>query len=292
MAQQNDLKMRICMHPPIEKAEMLIDGGFCSGFGNEWLRIGGFKYFVDGSLGSQTAEMFDNYSGLDHSGIEVMYESTLIDLLERTTSKGFSATIHAIGDRANHKTLNALEKVKDVSEKSGLRNRIEHAQILKEEDVQRFSDLNVIASMQPLHISEDVRISEKYLGSRSSSAYCLRSLMNAGAKVVFGSDMPIADPDPLKGILAAYRRRYLLDKNEPSWNENESISISQALRSYTTEAAYASYEEDLKGTLEVGKLADFIGLPIDIEKASEDELSETAVELTVLGGKTVYKKNP
>jgi predicted amidohydrolase YtcJ len=290
MASQKDLKIRVCMHPPIEDADFLIDSGLRSGFGNDWLRLGGLKYFVDGSLGSQTAELYENYTGYDHSGIEVLTESELTDLLYKTTDKGFSATIHAIGDKANHKTLNALQKVKDVSLKSGLRHRIEHAQILIDEDVPRFFEQKVIASMQPLHISDDVKISDKYLGRRASTAYRMSGLLNSGARVVFGSDMPIAEPDPLKGILAAHSRRYLLDKNEPRWNESECIPVVNALRCYTKDAAYASNEENLKGTLEIGKLADFIGLSVDIEKADEDALREARVNLTVLAGDVVFER--
>jgi len=291
LSQENDLKLRICMHPPVEEADKFIDSGLCSGFGTAWLRLGGLKYFVDGSLGSQTAEMFEKYTGLDHAGFEVLSEEELKENLRYTSEKGFSATIHAIGDKANYKTLNALQSVKSHTIKSGLRHRIEHAQILLEDDIQRFSDLNVIASMQPLHITDDVKITEKYMGDRAHKAYRVGSLIEKGVKVVFGSDMPIADPDPLKGILAAHSRRYLLDKNEPRWNESECISVTDALVCYTREAAYASYEENLKGTLEQGKLADFIGIPIDLENADEDSLRDTQVNLTVLGGEVVFERN-
>jgi predicted amidohydrolase YtcJ len=290
MALRKDLKLRICMHPPIEEADKFIDGGLCSRFGNEWLRIGGLKYFVDGSIGSQTAEMFENYCGLDHRGIEVLTESTLIELLQETTTKGFSATIHAIGDKANHKSLNSLHHVREISNKLKLRHRIEHAQIVNDEDIQRFSDENVIASMQPLHISDDVKISDKYLGKRASNAYRVGSIIKTGARVVFGSDMPIADPDPLKGILAANVRRYLLDKDQPRWNESECIPIATGLRCYTSEAAFASYEEDIKGTLDVGKLADFFGLPFDLENAQENDLYDAKVYLTVLNGDVVFER--
>jgi hypothetical protein len=234
--------------------------------------------------------MFENYCGLDHRGIEVLTESTLIELLQETTTKGFSATIHAIGDKANHKSLNSLHHVREISNKLKLRHRIEHAQIVNDEDIQRFSDENVIASMQPLHISDDVKISDKYLGKRASNAYRVGSIIKTGARVVFGSDMPIADPDPLKGILAANVRRYLLDKDQPRWNESECIPIATGLRCYTSEAAFASYEEDIKGTLDVGKLADFFGLPFDLENAQEDDLYDAKVYLTVLNGDVVFER--
>jgi len=286
---ENALKIRICMHPPIENADKFINARLCSGYGNEWLRIGGFKYFVDGSLGSQTAEMFDNFELLDHAGIEVLTESTLSDQLQYAVENRFSATVHAIGDKANHKTLNAIERVSNLTLRYGLRHRIEHAQIIRDYDLGRFVQLNVTASMQPLHIADDVRIADKYLGKRSKFAYRIGSLLRSGARIVFGSDMPIADPDPLKGIRAALTRRYLLDLNEPKWHEYECIEIPAALRAYTSEAAYVSYEEQIKGTIEVGKLADFVVLSDDLEKANELTLSDIVVKMTVLGGETVYR---
>jgi predicted amidohydrolase YtcJ len=245
---------------------------------------------MDGSLGSQTAEMFDNYVGLDHAGVEVLTESDLYQHLHRAAEKGLSATIHAIGDKANSKTLNALSRVKEISEKRGLRHRIEHAQILNHHDIARFAALNVIASMQPLHIADDVKISDTYLGDRSMLAYPIKSLLQAGCRVVFGSDLPVANPDPIKGILSAYSRRYNLDKNEPIWHEEQCISISQALAAYTREAAFSSYEESTKGTLSPGKLADFFVISTDLEKADEEVLRDAEVQMTVLDGKVIYNK--
>ncbi len=291
LSKRKELKIRICMHPPQEAADVFIQSGLQSGYGDEWLRLGGLKYFIDGSLGSQSAEMFDNFRGLDHAGIGVMSESQLTARLFYAAENGLSATIHAIGDKANAKALNAISKVKDISKKRNLRHRIEHAQILREVDIPRFTDLSVIASMQPLHISDDIKIAEKYLGTRTENAYPIASLWRAGTKVVFGSDMPIADPDPLKGIRAAVSRRYLLDMNEPPWYPEECLSVSEALHAYTKDAAYASYEEHLKGTLSRGKLADFIATSVDLEQATESLLSEAKIEMTVLGGKIVHRSN-
>jgi len=289
---QNDaLKIRVCMHPPVEDADILTGSGLTSAFGNEWLRLGGLKYFVDGSLGSQTAEMFDTYQGLNHAGIEVLKETELYSLVRSHAEKGWSATIHAIGDKANHKTLNALEKTYQSEQQKKLRHRIEHAQIVTDDDLPRFAALNITASMQPMHIADDVKLADQYLGDRSQNAYRIGSLIRSGARVVFGSDMPIADFDPLRGILAAITRQYLLDKNQPSWHKNECISSFQALCAYTKDAAFASYEENLKGTLSPGKMADFFGLTIDLEKADIQGLRETEVELTVLAGDIVYLKN-
>jgi len=286
LAQEDRLKVRICMHPPMAEADIIIRDRKRSGSGDEWLRLGGLKYFVDGSLGSQTAEMFEPYEILGHAGISILEEAELSERLLHAARHGLSATVHAIGDKANHKALNAFYRTKDVS--GGLRHRIEHAQILIPEDRQRYHALNIIASMQPLHIADDIRIANKYLGARTANTYPINALINDQVRVVFGSDMPVADPDPLKGMLSAVSRRYKLDPNQPAWHPEHCVSPLQALRCYTAEAAYASYEEALKGTLEAGKLADFAVLSDDIIEGGEEALYRTRVTMTVINGKIVY----
>ena len=281
--------IRICMHPPMAKAEEIISEKIRSGSGNEWFRMGGLKYFVDGSLGSQTAELFAPYKELGHSGIPVMEAEELGERVSLAARNGLSATIHAIGDKANHKALKALSLSRKISESHKLRHRIEHAQILQPEDRRRFGELNVIASMQPLHIAEDIRIADKYLGDRAKNAYPVNALLREGTRVVFGSDMPVADPDPIKGMLAGVARRYMLDKREPSWYPEHCVTPLQALHAYTRDAAFASYEENLKGTLEPGKLADFVVLSEDFLEGGEETLYNTRPVMTVLGGEIVYR---
>ncbi len=289
MHMNGDLQLRICVHPPVADMDKLIEAGVQSGSGDEWFRMGGLKYFMDGSLGSQTADMFENYDGLDHNGISVLSESDLYDLVKHSSENGLSATIHAIGDRANHKVLNVFERLQDFQSPVPLRHRIEHSQILMETDIPRFSQLQIIASMQPLHITDDVRIAEKYLGTRSQNTYPVNSLLQSGCRVVFGSDMPVADPDPLKGIQAAVGRRYQSDPSEPRWQNHQCITTEAAVNAYTREAAYASYEENIKGTLAPGKLSDFIVLSDNIFNVSEEGLDQIKNKMTVLAGKTVYR---
>jgi predicted amidohydrolase YtcJ len=288
MLLNRQLKLRISMQPPAQDIQKLADAGIYSGFGNNWLRIGGLKYFVDGSLGSQTAEMFENYQGINHKGIEVLTESQLYEQLYQGTNAGLSSTVHAIGDKAIHKTLNAFEKLRNITTPVPLRHRIEHSQIILPDDISRFAGLNLIASMQPLHIADDVEIAEKYLGKRGRYTYPVKSLINSGCRVVFGSDMPVADPDPIKGIQAAVGRRYKLDLTQPPWQAQECISAEQAVYAYTRDAAYASYEENDKGTLTPGKLADFIVVNRNLLVTSEEQLYETVVEKTILAGEVVY----
>ncbi|TFH01086.1 MAG: amidohydrolase [Calditrichales bacterium] len=288
---ENNLGLRICMHPPMENTEQFIAAGLRSGYGDEWLRLGGLKYFVDGSLGSQTAEMFAPFEGLDQTGVAVLNEAELSERLAYSFANGFSATIHAIGDKANHKTLNALEKNKSISDSFGLRNRIEHAQIINDTDIPRFHSLGVTASMQPMHLADDVKIADKYLGKRNRLCYRFGDLLNSGAKMIFGSDMPITTADPIKGIQAAVGRRYNLDKNEAVWFADQVISAQSALHAYTVNAAYSSYEEQVKGTLTPGKVADFIAVAQPFENADESVLSDLRVDLTVLNGTVVYQRD-
>jgi predicted amidohydrolase YtcJ len=291
MSVKGELKLRICMHPPAADRDRLVEAGLLSGNGNEWLRLGGLKYFVDGSLGSQSAEMSEPYELLNHRGIEVTKEQDLTDQVCQAVSYGLSATIHAIGDKANHKALNALQKARSIKSPIPLRHRIEHCQILNKTDIPRFKELNIIASMQPLHIADDIEIADKYLGERAAMAYPIGSLKKTGCRIVFGSDMPIADPDPIKGILAAMCRKYKLDKTKPIWFPEECIESQEALLAYTRDATFASYEESLKGTLEPGKLADFIVLSHNIGQTDEQLLRDARVEKTILGGEIVFGRD-
>ena len=290
----NKLHTRICFHPPAEEIETIVNSKMFSGFGNEWLRIGGLKYFVDGSLGSQTAEMFENFEGLNHAGVEILSQDELTQKLKYAASNGLSATIHAIGDKANFKTLNAIEESNNqIKSPVPLRHRIEHCQILNESDIERFSKSNIIASMQPLHIADDVKISDKYLGQHVKNAYPINSLLKSGAKVVFGSDTPVADYNPFKGIQAAISRRYNLEPKEDSWYPNQNINMDEAINAYTKDAAFASYEESLKGTIEPGKLADFVIFSEDILNSEnpEETLRNVEVVATVLDGNIDYRND-
>lgn len=286
--QKDKLPIRVCMHPPASDVDDLIAAGLVSGFGDHWLRLGGIKFFVDGSLGSQTAEMFDSYENTDNSGISILTEKELREQVGRCAGNGLSATIHAIGDKANHKALNAIAAVQS-SGPSGLRHRIEHAQTILPHDVQRFAGLGVIPSVQPAHIALDVRIAEKYLGDRCRTTYPLRSFVQSGARMVFGSDAPVVDPDPLQAIYSAVARKYDFNKQEESWIPEQTISVQQAVAAFTRDAARASYEEHLKGTLEVGKLADFIVLDSDIFYIPLDDIPDVRIKQTVSGGQIVFE---
>ncbi len=281
---KQELSLRVFMMIPQKNLNEAIQNGFRTGLGNEYLKIGGVKIFADGALGSRTALMFKPYSlEPKNFGVEVNSQKDLLESVKKASKAGLSVAIHAIGDKANHQALNAIEK---GNHNKNLRHRIEHAQVLDPADIKRFARLDIIASMQPIHAPSDRDMAEKYWGKRSQLAYAFKTLLNKGTKLAFGSDLPLYDFDPLKGIYAAVTRKG--ENGGNSWNSKEKISVVQAVQAYTKGAAYASYEENLKGSLETGKLADMVVLSKDIFKIAPEEILKTKVLATIWDGKVVY----
>lgn len=262
------------------------------GRGDKWLTIGGLKAFVDGALGSHTAAFFKPFSDSPKdSGFFVNPEQQLYSWTKSADSAGLHVMIHAIGDKAIYTLLNIFEKVEKENGAKDRRFRIEHAQHIQPSDIPRFAALNVIASMQPYHAIDDGRWAEKVIGhERSKTTYAFRSLMDAHAKVVFGSDWPVAPATPLEGIYAAVTRRTLDDKNPDGWFPEQKISVEQALKAYTLDAAYSSFDEKIKGSLETGKLADLVVLNKNIFSIAPETIREASVINTVVGGKVVFEK--
>jgi predicted amidohydrolase YtcJ len=237
--------------------------------------------------------MFDPY--LNEPGSTGIYVTPLSKLRDNTLGAdraGLQVAIHAIGDRGNSELLDIFA---DVAKKNGPRDRrfrIEHAQHLRPQDYKRFAELGVIASMQPYHVIDDGRWAEGRIGKkRCESSYAFRSLLDAGAKVAFGSDWSVAPLDPLLGIDAAVNRRTLDGKHPGGWFPEQKISVAEAIECYTLTSAYAAFQEKDLGSLEVGKLADFVVLSRDILEAGErDNIARTEVVMTVVGGRVVYEK--
>jgi predicted amidohydrolase YtcJ len=280
------LKLRVYVTIPQKNLDSAVDLGIKTGFGNEFLKVGGVKLYADGALGSQTALTFDSYLGSKKNfGIEVTSEDDLTSLVKKANDFGISAIIHAIGDRAVHQALNALEK----SGKGFLRNRIEHIQLIKQEDIKRFSELKIIASVQPIHATSDRDIAERYWGKRCRLAYPYNTLKENGAKLIFGSDMPIEDFSPLRGIHAAVTREREKDKRDP-WYPEQRLSVEDSVYAYTLGAAYASGEEKTKGSIEIGKLADLVVLSQDIFEIPPEEILSTRVLATIFDGEIVFGK--
>ena len=263
-----------------------------NGRGDKWLRIGSLKEFVDGSLGSHTAAFFKPFTDNPRdSGFFVINDSVLYQRIRSADSAGLQLMVHAIGDKAIHTLLNIYERVAGENGERDRRFRIEHAQHIDPNDISRFAALKVIPSMQPYHAIDDGRWAERVIGTeRSKTTYAFRSLLDAKARLTFGSDWFVAPPTPLEGIYAAVTRRTLDDKNPTGWMPQQKITVEEALSCYTINAAYASFEENLKGSLEIGKLADFIVLEKNIITIPPEQIRNVKVLMTVVGGKEVYRK--
>ncbi|MDP8243269.1 MAG: amidohydrolase [Candidatus Hinthialibacter antarcticus] len=288
-----DLKTRIYAAVPISTWEPLRDEVEANGRGDEWLRIGALKGFLDGSLGSKTAQFFEPYlDDPDNDGLLVESPQELYEKIQPADKAGLHVLMHAIGDRANHEILNVFERVIEANGPRDRRFRIEHAQHLRPDDIARFHTLNVIASMQPYHLMDDGCWAEAAIGAkRSSVTYAFRSLLDAQARLAFGSDWFVAPPTPLEGIYAAVSRR-TKDGNHPDgWTPLQKITAEESLQAYTTDAAYASFEEEQKGALKPGMYADLVIIDHDIAEISSDEIAKAHVDLTLVNGDIVFENN-
>jgi hypothetical protein len=293
LARSGQLTLRIDLRWPLAEWEQLARLGIEAGFGDDWVTIGGLKGFVDGSLGSSTAKMFDPYlNEPDSTGVYVTPLTKLREYILGADKAGLNVAVHAIGDRANAELLDIFAEVINQNGPRDRRFRIEHAQHLRPEDYKRFKELGVIPSLQPYHIIDDGRWAEGRIGAkRCASSYANRSLLDAGARVAFGSDWSVAPLSPLLGLDAAVNRRTLDGKHPKGWFPEQKIKVAEALEAYTLTSAYAAFQEKDRGSLEPGKLADLVVLSRDILAESErDRIAETVVQLTVVGGKVVYER--
>jgi len=294
-AREHKLTVRIGLWWPLAEWQALAQLGVQRGYGNDWVRLGGVKGFVDGSLGSSTAKMFEPYvHEPNNTGVFVTPPARLEQWIRQADAADLQIAVHAIGDRANAELLDIYERVAPGPAARSRRFRVEHAQHLCTGDWQRFGQLGVIASMQPYHIVDDGRWAEARIGrERCARSYMCRSLHEAGAVLAFGSDWPVAPLDPLAGIAAAVHRRTLDGRHPQGWFPAQRISVETALQAYTLGSAYAAGVEKDRGTLEVSKAADLVVLSRDILDPAEIEcLDRAAVLLTVVGGRVVHIADP
>lgn len=270
--------------------EQLRDEVAANGRGDDWLRIGGLKAMMDGSLGSHTAAFLEPFTDApDERGLLIFDLDDVRQWVDGADEAGLQVMVHAIGDRA---IRDLLDIFLDVTEDNGERDRrfrIEHAQHIHPQDLPRFAAQDIIASMQPYHAIDDGRWADKVIGpERAKTTYAFRSLIESGAHVAFGSDWFVAPATPIEGIYAAVTRRTLDEANPDGWVPEQKITVEEALHSYTYEGAYASFEEDRKGTLKPGMLADFVLLDRDLTTIPPETIRETKVLKTVVGGRVVY----
>jgi predicted amidohydrolase YtcJ len=289
-----NLSCRIYSIWPIDKYEDIVRGGVTVGNEAGLLKRGGLKAYADGSLGASTAWFFEPYiSDPKNYGlaIDVVTNGNLEKWATDADRNRLQLCTHAIGDRANAFMLDLYEKIKNVNSPWERRFRIEHAQHLRKEDIKRFAEIGVIASVQPYHCIDDGVWAEKRIGTdRIKTTHAYKSLLNNNAVLAFGTDWPVAPLNPLYGIYAAVTRQTVDGKNPNGWIPEEKISVEDAIRCYTLNAAHASYEEKIKGSIEVGKLADFVVLSDDILSIDPVKIKDVVVEMTVFNGEIVYTK--
>jgi len=290
LAERGELSLRVGMCLAVDDFDEEIDLVEREGRGDARLHWTQLKIFSDGALNPRTAWMLEPYADdPSNVGICVTPADELRRLAERSARAGFACAVHAIGDAANRVVLDAFEVTHPLWASQGLRPRIEHAQTVAPVDVSRFGRLGVIASMQPIHCTQDMFVADKALGRVARTAYPIRSLLNGGARLAFGSDTPVETFDVLQGLYAATTRRRADGTPPEGWYSEERLALPDAVAAYTRGAAFAEYEEGRKGTLEPGKLADLVVLSEDIFAEPPEVLLRTRVIGTVVGGCWVYR---
>jgi predicted amidohydrolase YtcJ len=284
------LTARAALYFPIQAWRQVADTVARRGRGDDWVWIGGVKGYMDGSLGSTTALFYQPYEDdPSTSGVAVTPEDSMRAWIGGADSAGLQVVVHAIGERANGLLLSIFDSVAQAHGPKDRRFRVEHAQHLRRQDIERFPRLGVIASMQPYHAIDDGRWAEKRIGAeRIKTTYAFRSLLDRGAVLAFGSDWTVAPISPIMGIYGAVTRRTLDGKHPDGWVPQEKISVEEALRAYTSGNAYGVFAEDRRGRLAPGYLADLVLLDRDITRIPPEEIEQAAVEATVVGGKVVF----
>ncbi len=291
---ENKLTCRIYTRTPVDDYQSLVNKNIRTGSGSDFLRMGSLKGFADGSLGSSTAWFFEPYaqdpgtSGLPN---DIITDGRLRQWAIDADKNHLQLCIHAIGDKANDYILGMYEEIAKINPQWDRRFRIEHAQHIRFEDIPRFKNAGVIASVQPYHCIDDGVWAERRIGpERIKYTYPFRSFLDQGVRLCFGTDWTVAPINPLLGIYAAVTRRTLDGKNPEGWIPEQKLTVEEAVQCYTINSAYAAFEENIKGSLERGKLADMVVLDKNIFEIKPEEIQNTNVVMTILGGKIIYEK--
>jgi len=285
------LTVRTKMFFPINQWRWVADTVAAIGAGDDWLRIDGAKGYMDGSLGSTTALLFEPYRDAPNTrGLETTPLDSVRHWVQSADSARLQVAVHAIGDRANALLLDVFDSVALANGPRDRRFRDEHAQHLRPEDITRIAKMNVIPSMQPYHIIDDGRWAAKRIDSTLlQTTYAFRDLIDQGAHLDFGSDWTVAPLDPLLGVYAAVTRRTLDDKNPGGWFPAQKVTVEEALRAYTAENAYGVFAEGRRGVLKPGARADLVLLDRDITAIDPVDIPKTQVLTTIAGGQVVYR---
>ncbi|HEY6808065.1 MAG TPA: amidohydrolase [Gemmatimonadales bacterium] len=288
LAAEGALRLRILAHLAMDELDEGLRAGARSGAGSEWLTTGGVKLFLDGALGSQTAWMLEPYEDSASRGIVLLEEPVARDLLARAAAGGIAGTIHAIGDAAVRRALDLLEALPRV----GIPHRIEHLQLVHLADLPRAARAGIVGSMQPAHLLTDIPLVERHWGNRGRGAYAFRSLLDAGTRLVFGSDVPVETIDPRDGVLAALDRVGRDGAPAGGWRPEEQIRFPEVLRAYTSEPWAAAGRGGRGGTLAPGSAADLVAWEVDAGAAlagSGAAFRAGRAVLTVAGGEVVWR---
>jgi hypothetical protein len=312
MREEELMTARVRYRPPLDKWNYMAGLGIQIGFGDEWIRFGAVKAWIDGIMGNSSARFYEPYTHNPASrGIwrDIMFpferspdkpeemQSRLERLALEADAANIQLTVHAIGDEANGYLMDMLERIIAKNGEKDRRFRLVHAQIMTDRDIKRGGEMKIIAEVQPYHTSDDMRWMEERIGrERSRGAYAFRRLWDSGATVSFGSDSPGTNAsryylNPMLGLYAAVTRKTLSGQPEGGWFPQEKITIEQAIRAYTLNTAYAGFEENIKGSLEAGKLMDFVVLSDNLLTMDPDDIKDVTVLTTVVGGKVVYAAN-
>ncbi|GAB4527712.1 MAG: amidohydrolase [Anaerolineae bacterium] len=288
---EGKLNLRVWMMLPSERLDEVITLGLRTGFGDRYLRVGGIKLFADGATGPRTAWMLEPFADAG-AGMPLTPMKEIARIIARAHQNGISTAIHAIGDRAVRELLDVFAEVLPRQEGDGRPlspHRIEHVQHSHPSDLKRLAPLGLVASAQPIHATDDMNMVEQACGERAAWAYAFREMLSAGSVLAFGSDCPVASPNPFWGIHAAVTRQRRDGTPPGGWYPAQRLTVAEAVWGYTMGPAYASGQTNLQGSLSPGKLADLIVLDRDIFDIPGEEIPDTQVELTVFDGQVVYR---
>ncbi len=293
MDQENILKLRVVKSIPSSIFESIIETGIKTGFGSDFLRLGSIKLFADGALGPQTAAMIDPYENdPDNFGILLLSKEKIIDYGIKATKKGLSLAIHAIGDLANREVIDAFAEIRNfeiLNNLPPLNHRIEHVQILSDQELGRLSEHKIIASMQPIHLISDMDTADRLWGDRSKNAYAFGTLQNNRTTIIFGSDSPVESFNPFIGIYAALTRQKLNKFPLNGWYPSEKLNLLDILNAYSLNPAKVAKWDSNIGSLAKDKFADLIVLPQNLFEISPEEIKELLPMATMVNGEWVFQ---
>ncbi len=283
LREERSLHLRVWQSMPADQVDELANLHIRSGFGDDLVRIGYLKTFMDGTLGSQTARM------LDGTGVQITSRDQLAEIIRRGAQAGLPVAVHAIGDLANREALDAFEETASAWQPLGLRHRIEHAQVLAPEDLPRFAELGITASVQFSHAPSDRDLADRFWADKTGGAYAYRSLRDSGALLANGSDAPIEELDPWAGVCAGVLRT--IDERGP-WHPEQRLTLDEALEATTINPARLAHDEHRRGKLLPGFLADLVVLDRDPYSLEPEQLPEVNVVATMLGGRWTHNPPP